>query len=219
MRRWRVAGWTMVAAGLLIGAGTWLAHQAPSWWSPSTAAPGAPSRDDDRARALEQGIASELSRVRPAGERWAMRVRTGDANAWLALRLPQWLEHDRELPWPRGVELVQIHTSAPDRLTLAAKRDGYVWSIDLRAALERGRLSLEPAGGALGRLWLPWIGAPAGPGADRGRGALGISALVPELAAPVDAVLALPDGRRVRLLDLEMDAGEARFLFETMPRE
>lgn len=149
-----------------------------------------------------------------------MRVRAEDANAWLALRLPQWLVHDRELPWPKGVELVQIRTSPPDRLTLAVKRGGYYWSLDLRATLENGTLALEPAGGAIGRLWLPWVGAsaPAGPGADSGEGALGISALVPELAAPVAAVLTLPDDRRLRLLDLECDSKEVRLRFESLPR-
>jgi len=214
--KWRrVVGWACAAAGLAVGAGAWLAFRTPSWWSPPSARPGAVSREDDRARALEQGIAAELTKVRPSGQRFAMRIRAEDANAWLALRLPQWLVHDRELPWPKGVELVQVHAGAPDRLTLAAKRDGVIWSISVRAVIENGRLRLEPRGGAIGRLWIPWLGNG---GRDDGRGALGIAALVPELAAPTDAILPLPDGRRLRLLDLEFDGDEARFQFESMPR-
>lgn len=234
---------------ILLGiVGAWAAQSKPGWWRPPTGAVRggvvAPERAasddngipmnsaqaaDDSARALEQGLASEFTRVRPSNEPWAIKVRSADANAWLALRLPQWLAHDRELPWPKGVDLVQICFDAPDRVTLGAERDGWVWSATMRVRLENGRLALEPVGGALGRLWIPWLmpsapksppaagDAAAGVGSEEG-GALSVAAFVPELAESIEAIVPLPDGRRVRLLDFEFDRSEARFRFETLPR-
>jgi len=227
--------------------GAWLAQSTPSWWRPPADAirggavasasvgsedgtidaatsalegetglpPGPVSDAEERARALEQGLAAEFTRVRPAGERWAVRVRETDANAWLALRLPKWLAHDRGLPWPEEIDLVQISFDAPDRVIVGAEREGWIWSATLRPRLEQGMLTLEPAGGALGRLWIPWFT----PAADRGSSASTlIASFVPELARPVEAILDLPDGRRVKLLDFECDRGEVRFLCETLPR-
>jgi len=66
-----------------------LARMTPAWWSPT-------ARDAagalDTARALEQGIASETTKVRGEGvQPWSVRVRAADVNAWLGARLPQWL--------------------------------------------------------------------------------------------------------------------------------
>lgn len=182
----------------------------PAWWNPP--APGS-SRADEHARALEQGIASEFTRIRPEGERWAVRIRAEDANAWLALRLPRWLEHDRELPWPEGVEVVQVDFAAPDRVTLGVRRDRLIWTVSMKPTLQEGRLSLVPLGAGVGRLWLPMAIAFGGEG-----GAAPVTAFVPELARPVEAMLPLPDGRRVRLLDYECDSGELRLRLQTLPR-
>lgn len=151
--------------------------------------------------------------VRPPGERWAIRVRAADANAWLALRLPQWLEHDRELSWPKDVNLAQVQFDAPDRLTLGVERKRLIWSATVRVVLTEGRLTLEPVGAGVGRLWVPWSVAFAFDDS-----AIGVSAFVPELAHPVEAIMPLHDGRRVKLVDFEFDDGEARFRFETLAR-
>lgn len=200
----------LVVIGALAGAGYLLSRATPSWWRP----PSPNGAADERARALEQGLASEFTRVRPAGEKWALRLRDADANAWLALRLPRWLMHDRELPWPEGAELVQVAWEAPDRATIGVERDGRIWSATVRLTLANGRLALEPVGGAIGRLPVPWLSGTSG----NDKGALGADAFVPELSRPVDAIIELGDGRRVKLLDFEFDDGEARFRFETLPR-
>jgi len=225
---------------LLTLVGAWMVQSKPGWWEPPAGAPRGGTRvaeerateasnanehggllnhnsltlADERARALEQGLVSEFTRVRPAGEQWAIRVRSADANAWLALRLPQWLAHDRELPWPDGVDMVQLHLATGDRITLGADRGGWVWSATMLVVLEDGRLTLQPVGGALGRLWIPWMSSADG----SSDGALSIAAFVPELAHPVDAIVPLPDGRRVKLLDFEFADDEALFRFETLPR-
>lgn len=236
----------VLLVALLLGiVGAWMAQSKPGWWQPppgalrggamspmsAMSATGAAdvraqstgaATADDRARALESGLASELSRVRPEREAWAIRVQCDDANAWLALRLPQWLAHDRELPWPKGVDLVQVSFAAPDRVTLGAERGGWIWSATVRVLLREGQLSLEPVGGALGKLWIPWLSAAApSPASDSDAandGALSLAAFIPELAQPVEALIPLPDGRRVRLLDFEFDDREVRLRFETLPR-
>lgn len=238
----RIALGGLVALLLVIG-GAWMAQSKPSWWrppanairggviprdEPSPAAAGHRAESsldrafasDEQARALEQGLAGEFTRVRPAGERWAIRVREADANAWLARRLPLWLAHDRALPWPKGIDLVQVNFASPDRLTVGVERQGWIWSATLRPRLAKGgSLTLEPSGGAVGRLWLPWL-APASSVSegDSSSGAPNLASFVPELARPVEAIFPLPDGRRVQLLDFELDRGEARLQFVTLPR-
>ncbi|MBX3355309.1 MAG: hypothetical protein KF724_06395 [Phycisphaeraceae bacterium] len=196
-----------VVGALLVLLGFMLARAAPSWWRP----PVGDDRSDARARAIEQGLAAEFTRVRPEGETWAIRIFEADANAWLALRLPLWLKHDRELPWPQGIEVVQIHFERPDRVVVAADHGGRIWSVVFRPRIEAGVLALDTVGGGVGRLWIPWA-------ATTGEGTSSLAKFVPELARPVEAILPLPDDRRVRLLDFEVDRGEIRLQFETLWR-
>jgi len=205
----RRAAQAIVVLAILAVAGAWLAASTPSWWRPP---PLDSAVADDHARALEQGLAAEFTRIRPDSEPWAIRIRTEDANAWLAIRLAQWLEHERELPWPEGVELVQVSFASPDRVTLGVRRGGWIWSITLRAALENGHLSLTPTSGGVGRLWIPWSVASGVDGAPR------VTDFVPELSRSGHATLTLPDGRSVKLLDLECDADGLRMRLETLPR-
>ena len=178
-----------VAAGLAA-----LARRAPAWWRPT-------ARDAagalDVARALEQGIAGETTRVRgPGAQPWSVRVRAADVNAWLGARLPQWLEHDRSLPWPEGVQAVQAAADA-DGFTLAADWNGFV--VATRWAIEPGApgqpATLRAAGTSVGSLPIPFA---AGVGAW----------FVPELGQPLPLESRLGDGRRVRIVDAEFADGE-----------
>ena len=194
-RRHRRAFLAMLAAVALAALAVALARRAPSWWSPvARDAPGAL----DVARALEQGIAAETTRVRAEGEReWSVRVRAADLNAWLAARLPQWLEFDRSLPWPEGVKAVQVALD-PGGVALAADWNGFVvttrWAIDPGAA--GAPATLRAAGTSVGTLPVPFA---AGVGAW----------FVPELARPLPLAAPLVDGRTVSVLDVELADGEA----------
>lgn len=190
----------LVAVALAAGLAA-LARRAPAWWQPT-------ERDAagalDVARALEQGIASETTRVRgPGAQPWSVRVRAADVNAWLGARLPQWLEHDRSLPWPEGVGAVQA-TADADGFTLAADWNGFVvatrWAIDPGAP---GRpATLRAAGTSVGSLPIPFA---AGVGAW----------FVPELGRPLPLESRLGDGRTVRIVDAEFAGGEAILDCET----
>ncbi len=72
-----------------------LARMMPAWWSPTARnAAGAL----DTARSIEQGIASETTKVCSEGvQPWRVRVHAADVNAWLSARLPQRLEYDQSL--------------------------------------------------------------------------------------------------------------------------
>ncbi|MFM9144273.1 MAG: hypothetical protein ACKORL_02620 [Phycisphaerales bacterium] len=185
-----------VAAGLAA-----LARRTPSWWQPTARdAPGALAV----ARALEQGIASETTRVRgPGAQPWSVRVRAADVNAWLGARLPQWLEHDRSLPWPDGVQAVQGAADAHG-FTLAADWNGFVvstrWSIEPGAPGQPA--TLRAAGTSVGSLPVPFA---AGVGAW----------FVPELGQPLPLESRLGDGRRVRIVGAEFADGEAILDCET----
>ena len=192
----------LVALGAL---GAWLARAVPAWWAPvARDAPGAL----DTARSLEQGIASETTKVRGEGaQAWSVRVRAKDVNAWLGARLPQWLEFDQSLPWPEGVKGVQCAIDAGG-LTLAADWNGFVvsthWSIDPGA--DGAPATLRESGTAVGSLPIPFA---AGVGAW----------FVPALGRPLALEAKLGDGRRLRVTNVDFADGEAIVDCETLPRK
>lgn len=195
----------LLAAVALLAGAVALARRVPAWWAPT-------ARDAagalDTARALEQGIAGETTRVRgPGTQAWTVRVRAADLNAWLGARLPQWLEHDRSLPWPEGVKAVQV-AADPDGFALAADWNGVVvvtrWAID---AGEGGApATLRAAGTSVGSLPVPFAGSVGG-------------WFVPELARPLPLETRLGDGRTLRVTGAEFLDGEAILDCETVAGE
>ena len=59
---------------------------------PPAARPMLPLDAVARGEAFEQALAAALTRVRPAGEEWAIAIDPDDINAWLATRLAKWVE-------------------------------------------------------------------------------------------------------------------------------
>lgn len=218
-----IARGTLVALAIVLvagGATLACARWAPAWWNP---VPAAGAEEDATARALEQWLIAQISQVRgPGVVRWRLRLRAEDVNAWLAARLPQWLEFDRSLPWPEGVEAPQVAFDA-EGLHGAVRKDGWVlvstWRIEPAAQdgvagrsappgpnAETGAIAgaarLVPAGAGVGRLPLPF--------AD-GAGAR----FLPELARPVVLETRLGDGRVVRVLGAVLGAGDVVLDMET----
>jgi len=110
-----VATW-LLAIGALAVIG--LSRTAPAWWpavkpaDPATLA---------AAEAVENAVISQLSLARqtepgfnPTGpgewrsQTWSVSLSEADANAWLACRLPQWLQNREEVAWPSEVGVVQV---------------------------------------------------------------------------------------------------------------
>jgi hypothetical protein len=118
---------------VLAGAGVTmfvLSRRAPSWWSPSD--PTSP-RVIERAQAIENGAATQLTKIRQsesgadakASAPWTVSISESDANAWLAARLPKWLESQaadaessgkKPFKWPKELGQLQVRFA-----------DGAIW--------------------------------------------------------------------------------------------
>lgn len=90
--------------------------RSPAWYAP-------PPPDDPDATALaelvEHRLVEEVQRIRPEEERWTLRVTEEQVNAWLATRLPRWIDGRPELAWPEGLGVPQVSIGA-DGVQLAA---------------------------------------------------------------------------------------------------
>lgn len=178
---------------VLAGLSAWLALRAPSWWTPVVAR----AADADQGAAFEQAIVAEFTKVRAADAEWAVRIRAADVNEWLASRLPQWLE-SRELP---ALGQAQVHLQ-PGLLRLGVARGPAVIWTAAEPVAQGGGVQIRSASSGMGRLPLPGMG--------------------PDLSQAVDGwvgkPIPLPDGRQVRVLDLEVLDGELRLRLRTESR-
>ncbi len=189
----------------------------PSWW---TAPKEATAEDERIGQQLEQGSISELQRVRPNSEPWAIRIHQSDVNAWLAARLPKWCEH----AGITGIGDVQVHFER-GTIEIAAMLPDFPSVVVAAIPLEvvDGGLRSRSSRVSLGRLPLPFItetilGAVAASLAGSEASAA-VTALAPLLrGGDVPAEFALVDGRRVRVRDIEIRDGELLLELETLPR-
>lgn len=191
--RWGFARATAAALfGLaaLAGLVAWAALRPPAWWASS----GVQSTTGDRGAAFEQAIVAEFTRIRPAGADWAVRIRAADMNDWLASRLPQWLA-SRDLPESGQV---QVHLRPGVIQVGVARGPAVIWT-EVEPAAHGGGVRIQSATSGIGRLPLPIAG-------------LDLSQTVPE---GVERPIRLPDGRQVRIQDLEVLDGEIRLRLRT----
>jgi len=219
------ARWTtvLIAIGAVVAIVLVLILMTPRWWSERR---NATSRGDANAHALESGLveiatrvgdrasvgdASDFETTAASAQRdWAIRIDEAQINAWLATRLPAWLEH-------RGVDappVVRVRLRA-DRTDLAIRNDagGRVYTITVEAGVRDGALSIRPTAAWIGLLPIPVAAVPDSlfelPGrfelaAEGGTGAWEIEALD------------LGDGRRVEFVDIEIRPGELRLRARTV---
>ena len=201
-RRFRIA----LASALLLGAALTAILLAAI---PPVARPTLPLDADLRGEAFEQALAAALTKIRPPGEEWAIAVDPADINAWLATRLPKWIEHDPSLSALASATTLRI-ASIDDTLILedSVRASGApVLSLPIAPSIEAGRLTLAIGTARVGRLPVPGSG----------------SALASYLREHLDklasgpAEIRLSDGRRVALRSLACEPGELRLLFATLP--
>jgi hypothetical protein len=193
--RWGFARVTLAAfftLATIAGLCAWLALRPPPWW----AVPAPDAGRADRGAAFEQALVSEFTRVRPTGSAWAIRIRASDMNDWLAARLPQWLA-SRDLP---PIENAQVSLGNGEIRVGMARGPAVAWSA-ARPQAFGGGVRLEASAWGVGRLRLPW------PGPE----------LVDLAGWRQGEPIPLPDGRRVRILDLEVLDGEIRLRLLTEP--
>lgn len=219
----------LVAVTTLAVAWMWdQSRRPPEWYAP-------PAPDDAAvvvlAEQVEYGIVENFHKVRPDAAPWTVRIREHQVNAWLAVRLPEWLEGEESVAWPEALGTPQVQMS-PDGIYLAVPIAGegtprvVVTRIDAR--IEEGTLRIDVERVGVGRLSVP------------GGAATTLLAVVDRFAA--DGMLAdafteqiiafaadptlgeharfdLTDGRRIELLDIEIKEGALELTSRTLPKE
>lgn len=176
---------------------------------PPIARPTLPDDAAARGEAFEQALAAALTKVRPAGEEWAIAIDPADINAWLATRLPKWIEHDpalAELAPAATIRIAAIRDALVIEDSMRAPGDAVV-SLPVEPTLTDGRLALAPGTARIGRLPIPGAASAL---ASLLRGTLDDLAAGP-------AQIRLGDGRRVELRDISCEPGRIALAFVTLP--
>jgi len=213
----------------LAGGAAWLwrqAHATPVWYSPPD--PGA-QPVATLAETVEYRMTEEFQKIR-GEDIWTLRILEEQINAWLAARLPEWIDHEPDLNWPgefgipqirvdgRGIDLA-VPVGVGDRSAVLIAR--------LAPEIVGGQLHLNLEQAGIGRLSLP--GEPAerlmsaieqvAPGGalddEAVRRLLGVLSGEEGISSLVD----LSDGRRVELLDLTLGDGMIEITSRTLPPE
>jgi hypothetical protein len=228
-----VAGLAVAAALSVAGlTAAGLTRSAPSWWRIYRPTP----ELIEHGAAVENAVISLLYRQRDAdpawaadptgpwrSETWSRAIRDEDASAWLATRLPAWVEGHAEVPdWPDGLGKPQVRfDDGIVRIGVAYQRDGgeRVVSANFRPSVRAdGSVWLRTSWVHMGRLPVP-AGLVLGQAATRLKNRLPESladdpnalALARILAGDVplakDPVMHLEDGRAVRLLGVRVTPG------------
>lgn len=211
------------AAGVYIA---WrLSWQQPAWYAP-------PNPKDARIVTLaddtEYQLLEQTQMVRPVDEAWALRITQAQINAWLAARLPRWIEHDANMTWPEQIGTPQVLIDAaglriatpvtigptPNAAASATSASRTVVATLVPTIAADGGLSLKLTSIALGKVWVP--GAPltrlvdavkeASPEfLDHPQVRQAIEVLSGRQSLPAEYTLA--DGRRVRVKDVRLVNG------------
>jgi hypothetical protein len=173
-----------------------LALRTPAWWSPI---PRSDQSAAERGAQVEQALVSEFTRVRADAPEWSIRIEERDANAWLATRLPAWLE-SRGLPQAGPVQALM----GPGWMRVGVELPQAIVWWQAAPVAQAGGWKLEGLRMGAGRLPLPGSGLVALPGIDR---------------ANLEGPIRLAEGRQVRVLDLEVLPGEVRLRLRTEPAQ
>jgi len=210
-----------------------LLRTAPSWWR--TYRPGS-ERLLERAERFERHASAVLSEVRPRDPSigpgdpyrsvpWRVSISDEEASVWLSTRLPKWIaDRSGAPPWPDSFTALQVHFEREVMHAGVRYTDPALGSRILSLRMQpvdagNGALRLEPRRLSVGRLPMPasWVFGAADPASSE---MLPISLREEPATKQVLDVLAgrspissepmieLPDDRRVRLLDIELRAGE-----------
>lgn len=200
------AAMTFVVVALL------LSREAPPWWREFD--PNDPQLVE-LAERVERAVVSSMHRARPINEPWTVAVTAQQANAWLNVKLPRWVQ-SRNANWPPEIGQVQtnfadgkisvgvrIGQTDDDQIVAATispqlHNDGSLWLT--QPTTNAGRLDL-PSGWTISRLaaWLP----PSI--TQREMTSMVLDALRQRGPALPNTWVDLEDGRRVRLIGLSID--------------
>ena len=165
----------------------------------------------ERARLFERNFVSELTRIRKPQAEWGVRIREDDLNAWLWVRLPQWMSHvgvDESV----GSGSMQAILES-NRILLTSARLVLAFEPEVRSE----GLALHPRpGNSLGRLSVPGVLVlPFSSGLDFDR-MLDSLGGVSSSGESLPGRFELGDGRSVQLLETRLGDGELVLVFKTL---
>jgi len=141
-----------------------LTHVPPTWYDP----PADTQKTRDLADRTEYRLVEEAQKIRPPDEQWTVRIREHQLNAWLATRLPQWIDRNVDNDWPDqlGTPQVRLTDAGIDvAIELITQHNGDAHSehrfiiARLQPEVRRDQLSIRVTRVGAGRLLLP--GDPA----------------------------------------------------------
>lgn len=162
-----------------------------------------------RGEAFEQALAAALTKVRPEGEEWAVAVDPADVNAWLATRLPKWIEHDPSLDEWQGATSLRIASVGGALRVEEPMVGGWLrLSLPIEPSVESGRLRVGFGTARLGRLPVPGLGAALAQSVEADLERLDLA----------DRGLELPlsDGRAVEVRGISCEPGRVKLRFATL---
>ncbi len=165
----------------------------------------------ERARIFERSFISEVTRIRASEAEWGIRLREDDLNAWLWLRLPQWLSHVSDAG---EVDLSPVQSMLQSDRILITSPQG-VLAFEPRITVDG--LSIQPRpGGSVGRL--PVSSSLVmffSDGFDFSRMLASFGSLE-STGEALSCRFELGDGRVVELLETRLDDGAMVLVFRTL---
>jgi hypothetical protein len=213
-----------------------LAQRPPAWWRPIDPADPAVRRAANDLQNQVAEIASKIRRFAPgsaASETWQLSISADDANAWINTLMPRWLENQSDtFRWPSEIASVQVRFD-DDRVLVGVEiqsaGSSQILCASVAPALRHGEIYAPARSISLGRLEVPksWFLAeePLAVAEDRIPKPLRDLPQTRDLAAafsgrsPVrSALVALGDGRRVRILDVASRDGRITLTCRTEMR-
>lgn len=191
-----------------------LVKHAPVWWR--TINP-----DDEKTIRLgsdvERGFTAAISHDRPAGEIWAFRITSSQANAWLNTRLPLWLANrDQPLYLPDSLREMQVQFDrgkAYIGVVVTAGRHDRIFTASVRPEIRDGRLLLTASTFSAGQLGMPAsvfldLIRKSLPRDMRNSPSADHAFAVLRGKETLEPVFRLDDGRQLRVLKTELKDGE-----------
>ncbi len=162
-----------------------------------------------RGEALEQAFAAAITKVREPHSEWSIAIDPADINAWLATRLPRWIEHDPSLASLTSLttlRLASIDGALQIEQPLQLMVGSIIASLRFTPTIENGALALEVSTPRLGRMPIPGVASEL---------TQALASHVRDSASLSAARFRLADGRVVEVREIRCDAGQIAILFAT----
>ena len=201
----------LIGIGTLAALGAYrLSMTAPGWWRTVDAADTATIT---LAEDTEQAVTTTLYAKHELGSPWTVAVSAAQANAWVNVMLPRWLEN-QDIDTPEWVSQIQFHFD-PEWIgcgVMVPDEQGRQRYVTLRARAlvdDSGALWLRPVGASIGRVGMPlrWTFEEMARRAEGPAEREVVDAIRGLVPVSDEIAVELGDGRVVRMLAARPDKG------------